>query len=516
MKVKSNTSGQNQGKGGITSGITLRRRKHLRSVTVASPHTSKKMTSKGRLSSCNPSSQDMKLSRTLDRDSTGKEKGLSPFWNKRCLEHASNLWLPTEIDFAGSDLSLLNGSLKGLVDGSWFSVKLAFPRMKNSLPIFSVSSTFFPADCTGCDLTKTRLNRLHPNRQQRSEWRYWTDVSRYVYNWTIDFIKSCVDFFPHWMEIKKYATRFLPKWTKRCPFQIKAIAIKEAWGTFRKHWYKTKYRSRKNPVQSCFIPKSAIKIDGIYPRVSGRNSCTFTEELPEVLMDSRLVWRAGRWFLAVPSRYKHAPNGDNQAHVCAVDPGVRTFVAFYADSMAGLIGDGDYGRIYRMCMHLDDLISRASKAGKQKKRRMMLAAARMRMKIRNLVDELHHKSALFLVRAFDVILLPTFETQKMSKKDRRKIRSKSVRAMLTWSHYRFKQFLKHKAFEHGKMVVDVCEAYTSKTHPETGRLFNVGSMKKIQLSNGAWIDRDISGARNILLRALVDQPQGLFLSVDNC
>jgi len=66
--------------------------------------------------------------------------------------------------------------------------------------------------------------------------------------------------------------------------------------------------------------------------------------------------------------------------------------------------------------------------------------------------------------------------------------------------------LKHKAFEFGKEVIEVCEAFTSKTHPETGEIKKVGSAKRIKLLNGQWINRDIVGARNILLRALVDQP----------
>ena len=53
----------------------------------------------------------------------------------------------------------------------------------------------------------------------------------------------------------------------------------------------------------------------------------------------------------------------------------------------------------------------------------------------------------------------------MEGKTDRKIKSKTVRNMLTFAHYRFKLFLKHIAFEYGKTVIDVSEAYTSKTHP---------------------------------------------------
>ncbi|MEH1779761.1 MAG: zinc ribbon domain-containing protein [Nostoc sp.] len=128
--------------------------------------------------------------------------------------------------------------------------------------------------------------------------------------------------------------------------------------------------------------------------------------------------------------------------------------------------------------------------------------------IKNLVSELHKKTAKFLVDNFDVILLPNFETSQMSKKGKRRIRSKSVRQMLTLSHYQFKQFLKPKAFEYRKVVLDINEAYTSKTVSWTGEIVkNLGGSKTIKsLSANNIMDRDLNGARGIFLRALVDTP----------
>jgi putative transposase len=139
---------------------------------------------------------------------------------------------------------------------------------------------------------------------------------------------------------------------------------------------------------------------------------------------------------------------------------------------------------------------------------MKLAASRLRGKIKNLVDELHKKTVRFLVDNFDIILLPTFETSQMSKKAKRRIRSKSVRQMLTLSHYRFKQFLKHKAFETSKVVMDVNEAYTSKTVSWTGEIIsNLGGAKFVKSpSDGQVMNGDLNGARGIFLRALVDTP----------
>ncbi|WP_369692230.1 zinc ribbon domain-containing protein [Desulfonema ishimotonii] len=104
----------------------------------------------------------------------------------------------------------------------------------------------------------------------------------------------------------------------------------------------------------------------------------------------------------------------------------------------------------------------------------------------------------------------------MAQKAGRKIRKKSVRMMLTFSHYRFRQILRWKASQSGAVVADCCEAYTSKTHPQTGEIRNIGSAKWIKLKDGSGADRDITGARNILLRALVDSPADFVCEVSNC
>jgi len=338
-------------------------------------------------------------------------------------------------------------------------------------------------------MIKSKSIKLYVTLKQRKTFRYWLDVSRYVFNWTINFIRSCQNWTPNWMEIKKYATQLLPLWTKACPFQIKAIAIKEATHAFFKAKGHPQFRSRKNPTQSCFIPKTALKDKGIYPSVSGKH-LRYSESLPESVLDSRLVWKANKYYLTVPVKTSRVPYGDNQARVVAIDPGVRNFTAFYSSDTCGFIGQGDFSRIQRLAHHLDNLVSRMSKAARQRKRRMRLAATRMREKVKHLIDELHHKAALFFVKNFDLILLPTFETQRMANKAGRKIKAKSVRSMLSFAHYRFKQFIKHKAFEYGKRVVDVNEAYTSKTHPETGQMINIGGAKTIKLLSGLRVNRD--------------------------
>lgn len=342
--------------------------------------------------------------------------------------------------------------------------------------------------------------------------RQWFGVSRLVFNRTVEYLQQ-PDTKANWKAIKGELLAALPDFCKAVPYQIKSIAIKDACKAisnaklkFKKtgEIQKVQFRSRRDPSQSCYIPKSAVKDSGIYHTILGELS--YREQLPKDFGDCRLMAYAGHFYLAVPQELPTI-QADNQGRVVAIDPGVRSFVSFLSETSVGKIGQGDFSRIQRLCFHLDDLISRLSKAKAQAKRRMKKAAARMRLKIKNLIDELHHKAAKFFTDNFDVILLPTFETSQMARKGKRKIRSKTVRSMLTFSHFRFKQFLKHKAFETGKLVLDVCEAYTSKTVSWTGELRNIGGAKKIKSKiDGQTMDRDYNGARGIFLRALGDIP----------
>jgi putative transposase len=315
----------------------------------------------------------------------------------------------------------------------------------------------------------------------------------------------------------------LPDWCKDTPYQTKSIAIKDACKAVSNAKLKYKqtgvvsrvnFKSRKSPKQSCYIPKSAVTKKGIYHTILGE--VKLTEALPKNFGDCRLVCVYGDYYLTLPEESLQQET-ENQGRVVALDPGIRTFFTFFSESSFGWLGKNANIKIQKLCFKLDELCSAISKTTGQLKKRLKKAANRIRAKIKNLVDELHKKTAKFLVDNFDVILLPSFETSRMSKKGKRRIRSKSVRQMLTLSHYQFKQFIKHKAFEHNKVVLDVNEAYTSKTVSWTGEIVKIGGSKIIKSpSTGKTMDRDLNGARGIFLRALVDTPwlrENLSLSI---
>lgn len=326
---------------------------------------------------------------------------------------------------------------------------------------------------------------------------------------------------PNWMELSKEVLAAIPERLESVPFQIKKIAVRDAVSALKvgkkKVAQKTishfalSFRSRKEPRQSCFIPSSALRESGIYPRVAGK--IDYREELPPDPADSRLLYLRGRWMLCVPYR-KEAIRAETQGRIVALDPGIRTFMAFYAVTpqaeQFGHLGRGDFSRIARLAIWADRLVARIDQARKEKNVRrvnqLRRALDRIKNKIHDLVTELHHKVAHWLVQNYDVILLPTFEVSNMVIKGKRKIRKKSVKSLLSFRHHEFAQHLENKALEHGKLVLRVNEAYTSKTNSFTGVVnYKQGGAAKVRVG-AVWIDRDINGARNILLRALVDTP----------
>jgi putative transposase len=368
------------------------------------------------------------------------------------------------------------------------------------------------AECTDLEITKSKSIRLSPTPSQKATYSYWVDSARFTYNWAMDILRDCNGTAGSWIDLKKIYTSLQPEWVRDCPFQVKGNAIKEAYHAYFAGIKKAKqigkpanfsFRSRKTPMQSCYIPKTAVKPEGIYPRVSGKG-LHYRESLPKTILDSRLVYQYGEWFLSVPHKVKTRV-AENQGRIVSLDPGIRTFQTFYSETSAGWIGYDDFGRIKRLCYWLDNLISRTTKQmNAKRKRAMKKAQSRIRKKIKNVVKELHNKTARFLVDNFDVILLPTFETKAMASR-LGVLMSKTVRAMLTWSHYKFKVHLKNKALETGKTVIDVNESYTSKTVSWNGENVNVGGSRVIR-SGGITLDRDLNGARNIFIRSLGDSP----------
>ena len=353
--------------------------------------------------------------------------------------------------------------------------------------------------------------------------RRWFGTSRYVYNAAV-FLLKAQNTPTSFKKLIPILFDEIPDWHLETPRQIKVGAVMDACQAVSHakvkcketgQFQRVKYRSRKRK-QTLYLRADSVKKNGFYVRFLGEMK--MAEPLPAApqgkgkiserdtdaeVKDSQLILENGRYFLCVPYIEKKKPR-EPSGRIVALDPGVRDFLTFFSEDSFGWLGSQCINRIQRLCQHCDNLLSRATHEKRPLRRALRKAANRIQVKIRNLIDELHKKIAHFLVTNFDIILLPTFQTKQMTKRGARKLRSKSVRQMLTLSHHRFKMFLKQKSLEYGGVqVIDVCEAYTSKTVSWTGEIVaNLGGSKVIKSSEGHRMDRDLNGARGIFIKSV--------------
>ncbi|MEG4917235.1 transposase [Microcoleus sp. B7-D4] len=352
--------------------------------------------------------------------------------------------------------------------------------------------------------------RVYPEIGLAAKWRTWIAASRWCYNQAIAIVKN--------ERIGKYDLRkkvmdLAPAWVSEQPYNPRQMAVFQAFEAHKaakKSKGIAKFRSRFDASQTIRFQKCNWKSGTFYPLSTKGLSFKASEPIIEEMQhEPTLSLSDGQWFIgyAVDAPKIEAIKSDL---AIALDPGVRTFITGFDGSEFIEIGKNDIGRIYRLARHLDKLMSRIglSKGRQLKRLRYSLrkSAAKIRIKIKNLVNELHKKAAKHLTVKYKLILLPTFETQQMVKKGKRRLATKTARAMVTLSHYRFKQMLKHQAAKHGGFVVDVTEEYTSKTCSKCGHIHTKLNGSKIFKCPecGHTLDRDFNGACNILLKALRD------------
>lgn len=438
------------------------------------------------------------------------EKDYIPFWDSHCEVISSHLLSYTQIDSA----SLEPTSSSEMVDNSWFLTERRF-HQNNNPNLRSYTSSLVECEDLEDTQIKSRKIRIYPTQQQKILFKQWFGVARKFYNETLTIYKNGSE--KSWDKVYKDIAEQNKEhdYIKSVPYQIKKVSVKdyrEALSINKKiakrsgKPFDMKFKSKKNTKQSCFIPKTAISSSGIYHTIAGKlkmKERVWFEN--ENVGDCRLVLEFGKWFIVIPREIKTTPI-ENQEGVVAIDPGVRTFATYFStEGYFGKLGQGAFDRILKLNLKIDKLISKLSKEiDKHKKSNLKRSIFNIRFKIRNLIDELHWKTIKFFTSRFKVIIFPPFNVSEMVKKSNRRLSKKVVRSMYCFRFCEFKERLKLKCKENGITFVESSEAFTSKTNSFTGELMeNLGSKDKFMFNNVS-VDRDINGARNILIRAMRD------------
>jgi len=380
---------------------------------------------------------------------------------------------------------------------------------------------------------RCRKIRWYPTMQQAATLRQCYGAMRFVYNDCIHAAQNGGDVSLQGIRARYNTLKQQHVWLTAIPYDIIDAALKEFDTAYTKERYRMKneqmelgkaktfqmkFRGRRDEQQTIVVRARNWDLkSGFYAPLFGTAVTATREPLPPRFHHDLkfLKTRLGHYYLCyqekqTPTDMSSAPTALHS--VVALDPGVRTFQTCYdADGSVIEWGAGDMSNIFKLSLQADHIQSKLDKSkltkGRQCQKRLRKAWWRKLDKIKYKIAEVHKKMARWLCTTYRTILLPKFETSRMIKKRDRKLRSKTVRQMCTWAHFRFRQLLIAKAELFPWCKVIICdEAYTSKTCGQCGQLHQkLGGNKTFKCPQPTChyvADRDMSAARNILLRYL--------------
>lgn len=376
--------------------------------------------------------------------------------------------------------------------------------------------------------------RINPTKNQKIILNKWAGSSRFLYNKTIAILtnpknktlKSVYDIRDRLCTIKNRKTKKINSfynnkpWLKECPKSIKQGSIADASSNLKSCFSNLKaknikmfnkpFKTKKKEISNgwCFsIEKNNISKDEsklfIYKELLGEIKYYKTKQLNKLIpnkkpeMDCKIQKdRFGDYYLLIPYTCIAKPlKSKIFTNPVSIDPGVRKFLTTFAPNKQEslIMGNRWSTKIMSLLTTLDKMYSEKNK-DKQK-------IKRIRKKIYNLKIELRYKCANFISKEYDLVLMPKLDTGKLSIKATRRLKTKTVRAMLQAGHSKFFDTLKDKCWENGSHFLHVKEDYTSQTCPCCGTLNKCNEFFKCKNCSFSH-DRDIIGSLNIMLKAI--------------
>jgi putative transposase len=415
------------------------------------------------------------------------------------------------------------------------------------------------------NITYSRKIRIYPNNSQLNLFKKCFDTSRYLYNKAVevintlykkklsDYVKcdTCIKCSKDKLENSFFCKKHknnkikwdlpltLPKlrplvmksdkdldekeiWQKEVPYDTRQLILNNVIGAFKAcitnkkngniNNFKVSFKTRKSPKQIFHVEKSAIKYMSIFKRRLKKDSLIrirkrYNKYKKYIFKHNCVILKDyNRYFLLIPKDRKVEPKKEADNALISLDPGVRSFQTFYSpDGYIGKAGIKLREKLKTLKEKVSHLQSKICKVKARTKYHMKNKCSTLRAKMCNILNDFHWKLCAFLVDNFNIIIIPTFDTSDMVTKKDRRIGKETVKDMLNLSHYKFKSKLIYKCKEHNRLLKIVTEEYTSKTCTNCGWINNkLGGSKTFKCEEcNLVIDRDVNGARNIMLKTFI-------------
>jgi len=451
---------------------------------------------------------------TTKSSKSGSTEKPTPFWNAECAEASRKLWLPRDTDCVAS-------STNGLEQNSWFSAERMIHRSPPQRHFLAKETV-----AEDVDVIKMRKVKLNPTTTQKALLKKFNDGARYSYNEAVGRVNADTSALNKLRLRNQIVTEkdnpFFDnkKWLLETPNAIREQAVFEACKNFKSAFsnrkagniekFKMGFKTKRNRCFTLGVKKyiGVKKVENekdvlsILPRFLGQ--IRYYGKLPfEETPDGECTIHRnakGEYFLCVPVKLKVQVQGGlevTEKPIVSIDPGVRKFMTTYSPNGESIMFGVDFrSRILKVLKHIDSVNSAiATRTGtvkylKRKKRSLY-------EDYKNLRDEFHWKIANFLTKRYSTIVTGKLCPQRMSSK----LRTKTNRDMYAQSHWMFIERLRFKCHERQVPLLVVQEHHTSKTCGCCGVLNDVGGLEVYKCPACGYVaDRDVNGARNILLK----------------
>jgi putative transposase len=387
--------------------------------------------------------------------------------------------------------------------------------------------------------------RFYPSREFKLLADKCFDATRYLINKAIEGINnkkitSCTSHISLRNAVLKSNKELLLQenkkelWLRDIPYDTRQLALKQLASNYKTGFTQLKnktidkfemsFKSKRNPNQYFFVDSRTLKPSQmkIFPakinkpfKLRKKMERWWKKYILKSEQDLCIRREKNKYYMCIPTKiscFNSTFKFQHEHNAVALDPGVRTFQTIYSEEgIIGKIGHGECEGVINKGLKVDKLSSIISTSTnrKDKKRKTMYNLRKrcflLRTKIKNKINDLHWKTANYLCSTYKNIFLPNFEVSNMIRKDipyrARNIGSKTVRNMITLSHYKFKQKILYLSKVWGSKVHLCTEYYTSQACGGCGLLNKVRSNKVYRCSGcNIVIDRDYNAARNIYMK----------------
>ena len=524
----------------------------------------KKMTSRDKSKQCNINTQNTKSSKTSVQGSISKEKTLSPFWTHHCKEWSKKLWSPVKTDCVDSLSNYVNGCSHDKEHrlSSWSKMinhqNVNYPM--TSFPSFKFSVVGeMEQDAIIPKVFKVKLN---PTQKQKKQLRTWESAYRFTYNSALDMKrknKKLTKMQLRTMVVTKTQNKktmesgkglfgnqknnpFLSEhtWLSKTPKDIRQQAAFEAFKNNRISKGKASYKVKNRGGWTIAIENKGIHIlDNNKVRLYAKNMKVVLRtfgSFPKWLRPSEwedninppcqaLLQKMGQSYYMIFPYKEEIPsqkNKDIDGHMVGIDPGIRKFqTCFGTDGKVTFIGNKNPMRKFLRLNWYKDYILSALNSPKgsmsrltgQKRQRARKRLQKTQERLENIRKDFHHKSAKWLIDHYKCIVIGKLPKGIISRD--RSLPKSVKRSFNSLGHYKFRCCLKDKCQRKGIIYQEINESYTSKTCTFCGHINNVGSSETYQCDcqTQSW-DRDINGARNILIKGISESYFRIVLTKD--